>query len=31
MVLGISCLNAPRLEANGESVQAVPFGILELA
>ena len=31
MVLGISCSNAPRLEENGESVQAVPFGVLELA
>ena len=31
MVLGISCSNAPRLEENGEVVQAVPFGVLELA
>ena len=31
MVLGISCSNAPRLEENGESVQAVPFGVLRLA
>ena len=30
MVLGISCSNAPKLDANGESVQAVPFGVLEL-
>ena len=30
-VFRTSCSNAPRLGANGESVQAVPFGVLELA
>ena len=30
MVFRTSCSKAPRLGANGESVQAVPFGVLEL-